>query len=192
MDILANVNKHYRGANSELVFWYKPMPQSLKNEIQHRFVSDSVKNLAEVNPDTANVKAVTNRKLLEVQQLQRVENNVLAIRACFIGITSPDGEPVMFGDVDLAKFPRVQDSMGGLPCSMLDSDFLGKVLDAAPDLGADIWMAAEYINNAPVLTRDKVMKSIGIAVDSTNEQLIEAVEALPKSAESAKVEEKKS
>jgi len=192
MDILANVNKHYRGANSELVFWYKSMPQSLKNEIQKRFVCDSVKNLAEVNPDTANVKAVTNRKMLEVAQLQRIDNNVLAIRACFIGVTSINEEPVMFGDVDLAKFPRVPDELGGLPCSMLDSKFLGKVLDEAPDLGADIWMAAEYINNAPVLTREKVMKSIGIAVDSTDEQLLEAVQALPKSTESAKVEEKKS
>ena len=192
MDILANVNKSYRGAASGLIFWYKPMPQSLKNEIQHRFVSESVKNLAEVNPDTANAKAVTNRKMLEVMQLQRTDNGALTIRACFIGITSADGDTVMFEGVDLAKLPRVQGELGGIPCSLLDWDFLGRLVDAAPDVGSDIWMAVEYINGAPVLTRDKVMKSIGIAVDSTNEQLIEAVEALPKSAESAKVEEKKS
>lgn len=156
MDILANVKRSFVGASTGLTFWYKPMPQSLQNEISQSLVSEALSDKVMMDAARASEdpqKAI-NRKIGDVLVQQRTRNNVMTMRACLIGITN-GAEPATMGGVDLAELPRVRETLGGLPCSMVDADFLGQILDMAPEVGADMWKLCDIIHDSKPTEQEK-------------------------------------
>jgi hypothetical protein len=151
MDILANVTKTFTGALTGLVFKYKPMPQSLKNHIQESLVSDALLDAARSETD---VQGAIQRKIGDSLAKNRVQHNVMTVRACLVGIDSTDG-PATMGDLSLGTLPRVSAVLGGLPCSLVDSDVLGAILDQAPDVGEDLWKLVTVIHAQPTAEEKK-------------------------------------
>lgn len=151
MDILANVTKSFKGELTGLVFTYKPMPQSLKNHIQESLVSDALLDAARSESDP---QAAIQRKIGDSLAKNRVQHNVMTVRACLVGISDADG-PATMGELSLGTLPRVSTVLGGLPCTLVDDNVLGSILDQAPDVGEDLWKLVSVIHAQPTAEEKK-------------------------------------